>query len=73
MTDYVLLKVTSSDAESAVPVISKTLHSFDYIGYGNDGGLYILLTDASKERGDCLKAELSQNGIGFVISEETKL
>ena len=72
-TDYILLKVISPDVENAVPVILKSLHSFSYIGYGEDGGLYILLTGTSNEECDRLKAELSQNGISTAVSGENEL
>lgn len=73
MTDYILLKVTSTDRENPVSVILESLSPFDYIGYGKDGELYILLTGSDKEECDCLREELRQNGISSVVSKETKL
>ncbi|MGN1081709.1 MAG: NAD-dependent epimerase/dehydratase family protein, partial [Acutalibacteraceae bacterium] len=72
LTDYMLLRVTSPDAEKAVPVISDALHSFDSIGYGTDGGLWILLTGRGREECNALQAELSQNGISTAVSGETE-
>ena len=74
LTDYALIKVTSPNAGNTVAVISKIIHSFDYIGYGKDGGLYILLTSAGIRECNDVKSELIQNGIGAAaVSGENEL
>lgn len=73
MTDYILIKVISAqtDMQSAVLTVSQMLHSTDYMGYGSDGGLYILLTGTSKEECDALIIRLNEKGIGADVSRET--
>ena len=74
LTEYALIKVTSPNAGNTVAVISKIIHSFDYIGYGKDGGLYILLTSAGIRECNDVKSELIQNGIGAAaVSGENEL
>lgn len=63
ITDFVLMKVVSSDSEDTVSVISKNIHSFDYIGYGKNNGLYILLTSAAEKECESLIEKLNQNKI----------
>ena len=59
--------------ENAGVTISNMLRVTDYIGYRNDGKLYILLT--STDRKDCgfVQGNLEQKGIRTVISEEMGL
>ena len=75
MTDYVLLKVSppDTDTQTCIPVISEMLHSAGYIGYGKDGGLYILLTGTGKEECESLMSSLGQKGIRTVVRRETEL
>lgn len=72
ITDYALIKVTSPNTENTIALISKIIHSFDYIGYGKDGGLYILLTSAGTRECDNFKSELIQNGIDAAVSGENE-
>ncbi|MGM9550816.1 MAG: NAD-dependent epimerase/dehydratase family protein [Clostridia bacterium] len=73
MTNYVLLKVTSKDSENTRKIISETIYPFNHVGYGKDGGLYILLTGSGEEECEYLRAELSKKGIGTAISKETDI
>lgn len=73
LTDYILLKVISQNSENSVSVIYETIEQFDYIGYGKDGGLYILLTNNDKEKCESLKAKLNQSGVNSVICEESEI
>lgn len=73
MTDYYLLKVTSKDAENSVSVINSLLNPFCCMGYGEDGGINVLITAAEKQDCDRIRAELNQNGIGTVVSGEREL
>lgn len=68
-TDYILLRVTSGDTG----VICSQLNSFSYLGYGEDGGLNILLTGTDKEECNRLMTELGKNGVSTVISGENDL
>ena len=75
LTEYILLQVVSAEEgmENAGVTISNMLRVTDYIGYRNDGKLYILLT--STDRKDCgfVQGNLEQKGIRTVISEEMGL
>ncbi|MGN0398551.1 MAG: NAD-dependent epimerase/dehydratase family protein [Blautia sp.] len=75
LTEYILLQVVSeqSDMESAGHIISKTLRATDYIGYRNDGNLYILLTSTDKKGCGFVQKNLEQKGIHTVIREEMGL
>lgn len=73
MTDYYLLKVTSKDAESAVSVINSLLNPFSCIGYGEDGGINILIIGTERQECDRIRAELNQNGISTAVSGEREL
>ena len=73
MTDYYLLKVTSKDAESAVSVINSLLNPFCCIGYGEDGGINILIIGTERQECDRIRAELNQNGISTAVSGEREL
>lgn len=73
MTDYYLLKVTSKDAESAVSVINSLLNPFCCIGYGEDGGINILIIGTERQECDRIRAELNQNGIRTAVSGEREL
>lgn len=71
LTEYTLLKTVSTEAviEKVGLIISEMLSSTDYIGYGNDGNLYILVTGTDKRECDSLLNKLEQKGIRAVISE----
>lgn len=73
MTDYYLLKVTSKDAESAVSVINSLLNPFCCIGYGEDGGINILIIGTERQECDRIRAQLNQNGISTAVSGEREL
>ena len=75
LTEYILLRVVSaaSGMETAGLIISETLRQTDYIGYRNDGNLYILLTSMDKRGCGFVQKNLEKKGIGTVISEEMGL
>ena len=73
MTDYYLLKVTSKDAESAVSVINSLLNPFCCIGYGEDGGINILIIGTERQECDRIRAQLNQNEISTAVSGEREL
>ena len=54
-------------------VISETLRATDYVGYKNDGNLYILLTSTDKRGCGFVQKTLEQKGIRTIISEEMGL
>ena len=70
-----MLRVVSaaSGMETAGLIISETLRQTDYIGYRNDGNLYILLTSMDKRGCDFVQKNLEKKGICTVISEEMGL
>lgn len=70
MTTYALLKVISpaEDTEKTAVSAFETLRRFDYIGYGKDGNLYILLTGTDKEECVLLQNKLAQKGIKTAVS-----
>ena len=75
LTEYILLKVVSSESgmKKAGLIISETLRATDYIGYKNDGNLYILLTSTDKRGCGFVQKNLEKKGICTVISEEMGL
>ena len=75
LTEYILLQVISSEAgmEKAGLIISGTLRATDYIGYRNDGNLYILLTSTDKTGCGFVQKNLEKKGIRTIISEEMGL
>lgn len=75
LTEYILLQVVSADSgmQRAGYIISETLRATDYIGYRNDGMLYILLTSTDKRGCGFVQKNLEQKGIHTVISEEIGL
>lgn len=73
MANYILLKVVSVASENQVSVIYENIHKFDYMGYGKDGELYILLTNADEERCESLKVRLNQCGVNAVICGESEI
>ena len=75
LTEYILLHVVSAESgmERAGRIISETLRVTDYIGYRNDGYLYILLTSTDRRGCGFVQKNLEQKGIRTVISEEIGL
>lgn len=75
MTDYTLIKTfpMNEDITNAEAIVSQTVYSTDYIGYGSDGGLYILLSGTSKEEYGSLIRRLNEKGIGADVNRETVL
>ena len=75
MTEYVLLKIIPSDTDMQriEPLISEMISLTYYIGYGNDGNPYILLTSTGKKECDSLITRLEQNGIHTAISKEIEI
>ena len=75
LTEYILLQVVSakSGLTKAGIIISETLRATDYLGYRNDGNLYILLTSTDKKGCSYVQRTLEQKGIHTVISEEIGL
>ena len=75
LTEYILLRVDSSgsDMEKTGIIISEMLRETDYIGYRNDGNLYILLTSTDRKGCGFVQKNLERKGISTVIREETGL
>ena len=75
LTEYYLLRVVSaaSGMEKAAGIIAERLYQTDYIGYRNDGNLYILLTSTDESGCGFVQKNLEQTGIHTVISEEMGL
>ena len=75
LTEYILLQVASSqwDMVKTGCMIAEMLRATDYIGYRNDGALYILLTSTDRKGCGFVQKNLEQKGIGTVISEEIGL
>lgn len=75
LTEYILLQVVSAESgmERAGGIIFETLRATDYIGYRNDGKLYILLTSTDKRGCGFVQRNLEQKGIQTMISEEIGL
>ena len=59
--------------EKAAGIIAERLYQTDYIGYRNDGNLYILLTSTDESGCGFVQKNLEQTGIHTVISEEMGL
>lgn len=75
LTEYILLQIVSAEhgLKEAEILISKTLRATDYIGYRNDGNLYVLLTSTDKRGCEYVQKNLEQKGIYTVVSEEIGL
>ena len=75
MTKYVLLKALpeKGDAESIESSVCEVVPSADYIGYGKDGDLYILLGGTVREECGELIGRLAEKGIRTDISRENGL
>ena len=75
LTEYILLQVVSSEGgmEQAGTVIGGMLRQTDYVGYREDGHLYILLTSTDQRGCGFVQKNLEQKGIQTVISKEMGL
>ena len=75
LTEYILLQVVSAEAgmERAGAIIGDMLRTTDYIGYRNDGSLYILLTSTDRVGCGFVQKNLEKKGIHTVISKEMGL
>lgn len=75
LTEYILLQVVSAEAgmDKARVIIGDILRQTDYIGYRNDGNLYILLTSTDRKGCGFVQKNLEKKGIRTVISEEMGL
>ena len=75
LTEYTLLQVVSAETDmgKAAIIIAEILCETDYIGYRNDGNLYILLTSTDRKGCGFVQNNLRQRGIHTVISEEIGL
>ena len=75
LTEYILLQVISAQMgmEKAGVIIGEILRQTDYIGYRNDGNLYILLTSTDRKGCGFVQKNLEKKGIFTVISEEMGL
>ena len=75
LTEYILLQVVSAESamERAGAVISETLRETDYVGYRNDGNLYILLTSTDRKGCGFVQKNLEKRGICTEISAEVGL
>ena len=75
MTEYTLLKTVpiNENITNIEELVSQTVYSTDYIGYGHDGALYILLSGTSGEDYSPLINRLNQKGINAYIDRETAL
>lgn len=75
LTEYILLQVISAESgmDKAGVIIGDILRQTDYIGYGNDGNLYILLTSTDRKGCGFVQRNLEKKGIRTIISEEMGL
>lgn len=75
LVEYILLKVTKAEEgmKKAGSIISGMLRPTDYVGYGNDGQLYILLTSTDRKGCGFVQNNLEQKGITAVIHKEIGL
>lgn len=75
MTKFVLLKVISSqmNMQNTELIFSEFLSSTDFIGYGHEGSLYILLTGMCEEECGVLMDRLEHGGIHTAVSKETDI
>ena len=73
LTEYILLQVVSSSIEGVGTVISEMLRETDYVGYRNDGNLYILLTSTDRKGCGFVQKNLEKKGICTMISAEVGL
>lgn len=75
LAEYILLQVASAECglKKAGILISETLRATDYVGYRNDGNLYILLTSTDRKGCSYVQKNLDQKGIYTLISEEIGL
>lgn len=75
LTEYILLQVVSAEPgmEKAGSLMSEMLRPTDYIGYRNDGNLYVLLTSTDKRGCAFVQNNLGKKGIGTVVTEEIGL
>lgn len=75
MTEYTIIKTApmNEDITNAEELVSQTVYSTDYVGYGHDGALYILLSGTSGEDYGPLIRRLNEKGISAEINRETVL
>ena len=75
LTEYILLQVVFAEGgmENAGSIIAGILRHTDYIGYRDDGHLYILLTSTDRKGCGLVQNHLAQKGIRTVIREEIGL
>lgn len=75
LTEFILLQVVSAESgmEKAGSLMSEMLRPTGYIGYRNDGNLYVLLTSTDKSGCDFIQNNLGKKGIGTVVTEENGL
>lgn len=75
LTEYILLQVISAESgmDKAGVIIGDILRQTDYIGYRNDGNLYILLTSTDRKGCGFVQRNLEKKGIRTIISEEMGL
>ena len=75
LTEYILLQVVFAEGgmENAGSIIAGILRHTDYIGYRDDGHLFILLTSTDRKGCGLVQNHLAQKGIRTVIREEIGL
>ena len=75
MTEYTLLKAAPMNDEitNVEQLVLQTVYSTDYVGYGRNGALYILLSGTSGEEYSPLINRLKAKGIRAYIDRETAL
>lgn len=75
MTDYVLLRVLCepADAQNVQAAVCETVSAADFIGFGKDGSLYILLAGTSREACGPVMSRLLEKGVRTAVSRETEL
>lgn len=70
IADYVLVRLNETDKTKVSDSISRLIRAADIIGEGEDGKLYLLLTQANRENFHYVESRLMSTGISYQIVEQ---
>lgn len=67
VADYILLQLDKVDRKQASGVLSQVIRNTDTIGEGNDGKLYLLLTQVNEESFHFVEERLKKTGVVYKL------
>lgn len=70
VADYVLIRFEQTDKKQVSEALAGTIRATDTLGAGEDGRLYLLLTQMNSKNFSVVAKRLEANGLGFEITEE---